>query len=343
MQTVYMSAATEQEEEKSSLAAAKIIRSGGLCALPTETVYGLGANALDAAAVAKIFAAKGRPQDNPLIVHVNGMKMAESLAAHVPDIAYKLSEAFWPGPLTLIMKKNAVIPDEVSCGLDTVGIRMPDNSLFLKTITNAGVPIAAPSANTSGKPSPTSAKHVADDLDGKIDAVIDGGSCRVGIESTVLNVAGNIPVILRPGAVTIEDIRKYAPDAYVSESVLRDAREGEKTPSPGMKYKHYSPNADIVLVDGDRSAFVRFAAAAEPNAAIVCSEEEAAELCRPCFIMGSEGDYTAQAARLFAILRKIDDEGFTKAYIRAPQKDGVGLALYNRLIRAAAFNIITPD
>ncbi len=340
MKTKLIPATDGAEIEYAAAAAAEIIKSGGLAALPTETVYGLGANALDERAVSKIFAAKGRPQDNPLIVHVNGMKMAEKILGEVPVVAYRLCEMFWPGPLTLIMKKGAEIPDAVTCGLDTVGVRMPDNPVFLETITKAGVPIAAPSANTSGKPSPTSAQHVMDDLSGKIDVVIDGGSCRVGIESTVLDISKEVPVILRPGAVTLDDLQKVIPVVSVAKSVLSGVTEKEAPLSPGMKYTHYSPEAEIVLVSGSDEEFAKFISSAEEEAVVVCYDEDVSRISRPYFAMGKKEDYAAQAAEIFSILREIDKTKAKKAYVRAPSIKGVGLALYNRLIRAASFNII---
>lgn len=343
MHTKIIKATDEQGIEAASSQAAEVIRRGGLAALPTETVYGLGANALDGEAVAGIFKAKGRPQDNPLIVHVSGMEMAERLLCDIPPCAYKLSEKFWPGPLTMIMRKNDIIPSEVSAGLDTIGVRMPNSRVFLKTIEKAGVPIAAPSANTSGRPSPTTAQHVYDDLNGKIELIVDGGSCGVGIESTVVSLIGDVPVILRPGAVTPDDIASVTGSAEVSKSVLEEADAASAPPSPGMKYKHYSPSADVVLVSGSDEGFAKLASALDENIAVVCFGEDAGRIKHKCFVLGDKYDHAAQAAHLFDILREIDKRGFNKAYIRLPDMDGIGLALYNRLIRAAAFNVIDCD
>lgn len=343
MLTKIIRAADEKEIEAAAKLSAEVIKHGGLVALPTETVYGLGANALDKEAVNKIFAAKGRPQDNPLIVHVSGMKMAEDLLLEVPPLAYKLSEKFWPGPLTMIMRKRDIIPDTVSAGLDTIGVRMPNSMSFLRTIEKSGVPIAAPSANTSGKPSPTTAQHVYDDLNGKIDLIVDGGSCSVGIESTVVDITGDVPVILRPGAVTPSDIASVAGAAEVSQNVLKEAEEGKAPPSPGMKYTHYSPAADVILVQGSDDGFRNFAASLDNDTAVVCFSEDTGRIKHDCFVLGDKYNHAMQAARLFDILREIDKCGYKKAYIRLPDMDGIGLALYNRLIRAASFRIIDCD
>ncbi|HIZ16667.1 MAG TPA: threonylcarbamoyl-AMP synthase [Firmicutes bacterium] len=343
MLTKIIRAADEKGIEAAAKLSAKVIRRGGLVALPTETVYGLGANALDKEAVNKIFAAKGRPQDNPLIVHVSGIEMAKNLLADIPPLAYKLSEKFWPGPLTMIMQKRDVIPDTVSAGLDTIGVRMPKSAAFLRTIEESGVPIAAPSANTSGKPSPTTAQHVYDDLNGKIDLIVDGGSCSVGIESTVVDITGDIPVILRPGAITPSDIASVAGAAEVSQNVLKEAEEGKAPPSPGMKYKHYSPSADVILVQGSDDGFKRFISSIDNNTAVVCFSEDAGRIKHDCFVLGDKHNHAMQAARLFDILREIDKCGYKNAYIRLPDMDGIGLALYNRLIRAASFRVIDCD
>ena len=343
MLTKIIRAADEKGIEAAAKLSAKVIRRGGLVALPTETVYGLGANALDKEAVNKIFAAKGRPQDNPLIVHVSGIEMAKNLLADIPPLAYKLSEKFWPGPLTMIMQKRDVIPDTVSAGLDTIGVRMPKSAAFLRTIEESGVPIAAPSANTSGKPSPTTAQHVYDDLNGKIDLIVDGGSCSVGIESTVVDITGDIPVILRPGAITPSDIASVAGAAEVSQNVLKEAEEGKAPPSPGMKYKHYSPSADVILVQGSDDGFKRFISSIDNNTAVVCFSEDAGRIKHDCFVLGDKHNHAMQAARLVDILREVDKCGYKNAYIRLPDMDGIGLALYNRLIRAASFRVIDCD
>lgn len=340
MLTKIIKAKDETEIESAAEKSAEVIKHGGIVALPTETVYGLCANALNEKAVEKIFTAKGRPQDNPLIVHVSGMKMAEKLLLNIPELAYKLSEKFWPGPLTMIMLKRNIIPDTVSAGLSSIGVRMPNSNVFLKTIELAGVPIAAPSANTSGKPSPTSAQHVYDDLNGKIDLLVDGGSCSVGIESTVVDITGDVPVILRPGAVTPEDIASVAGSVEISRHVLKEAETGKTPPSPGMKYTHYSPSADVILVRSSDDNFKKFAESLDSNIAVVCFSEDEGKIKHKCFILGSKYDHAAQAAHLFDILREIDKCGFKKAYVRLPDVNGVGLALYNRLIRAASFRII---
>ena len=235
---------TDRESYDGSIKeAAEILKNGGIAAIPTETVYGLAASALDEEAVKKVFIAKGRPQDNPLIVHIADIDTLSEIAADIPDGAYKCAEKFWPGPLTMVLKRTDKIPALVSAGLDTVAVRMPSDKTARDIITASGLPLAAPSANTSGKPSPTSAKYVIDDLDGKIDAVVMSGDCGVGVESTVITLVTSPPRLLRPGAVTVEQLREIFPDIVVDKAVLSEPEKGEKVASPGMKYKHYAPKA----------------------------------------------------------------------------------------------------
>ena len=317
--------------------ACKILQNGGVVAIPTETVYGLAANAYDEAAIAKIFKAKGRPQDNPLIVHIASLDTLYELASEVPQSALLCAQKFWPGPLTMVLNKTDKVPSAVSAGLDTVAIRMPANKTARALIDASGLPLAAPSANISGSPSPTTAHHVLADMNGKIDAVIMGENCEVGVESTVITLAGEHPVLLRPGGVTLEQLKEVLPDIVVNPAVLSELKEGEKAASPGMKYKHYAPKAETFLVEGDNfSQFVN----QKSDAIAICFLEEAGDIKIPKIIYGSKENGEAQAQSVFAILREIDEKGIKTAYIHAPQKDGIGLAVYNRLIRAAAFKVI---
>ncbi len=246
-----------QANDEGFARAAQILRSGGLVGIPTETVYGLAANALDGAAAAKIFAAKGRPADNPLIVHISKFEQIYDLVTEVPDSAKKLAKAFWPGPMTMILPKAPCIPNEVSAGLPTVAIRFPSHPAAQRIITESGLPLAAPSANTSGRPSPTTAQHVLHDLSGKIDAVLDGGPCGVGVESTVITLATNPPRLLRPGGITLEQLRAVLGTVEMDDAVLHPLKEGVRAVSPGMKYKHYSPKANVIILKGkDRKSVV---------------------------------------------------------------------------------------
>ena len=322
--------------------AASILRSGGLVGIPTETVYGLAANALDGAAVAKIFAAKGRPMDNPLIVHIAEFGALRSLTSCVPEKAVVLAERFWPGPLTIILPKSDIVPDEVSAGLDTVAIRFPSHPAARRVIAESGVPLAAPSANTSGRPSPTTARHVLDDMDGKIDAVLDGGPCSVGVESTVITLATATPTLLRPGGITLEQLQAAIGGVKVDDAVMNPLKDGVKASSPGMKYKHYSPKADVIIIDADTDRYIEFVNAhASDGVAALCYDEDSEKLHVPSVSYGRHDDFQAMAHELFDALRALDEEyGAVKVYARCPQPSGVGLAVYNRLIRAAGFQVI---
>ena len=324
---------SEQEIEK----AGAIIRGGGLVAFPTETVYGLGANALDESAVKSIYAAKGRPSDNPLIVHVAKKEDIAPLVREITPKAQALIDAFFPAPLTVILPKAEIIPATTSGGLDTVAIRMPQNEIARAVIAAAGVPVAAPSANTSGLPSPTKAKYVIDDMFGKVDAIIDGGDCEVGVESTVITLATDVPAVLRPGAITKEMIEKVIGKVEISPAVLNELGENETATSPGMKYKHYAPKAEIVLVDADKDTYETFVNTRK-NAYALCFDDDNVSI--PHVTYGSESDDSEQARELFVALRKLDERGANRVYARMPHKDGVAMAVYNRLIRAAAFRVI---
>lgn len=316
--------------------AGEILKNGGLVAFPTETVYGLGANALDEKAVKSIYAAKGRPCDNPLIVHIAEKEDIIPLVKEVTPKAKALIDAFFPAPLTVILKKSDVVPDVTSGGLDTVAVRMPQNETARAVIKAAGCPIAAPSANTSGLPSPTKASHVISDMTGKIDAVIDGGDCEYGVESTVITLAGDVPVILRPGAVTKEMLEKVIGRVELSHAVLNGMAENETAASPGMKYKHYAPKAKIILVEGSSERFTQFLKICKAEFAL-CFEEDETDV--PHLTYGHENDGLSQAKELFDSLRRLDTTGAKTVYARAPKKDGVSMAVYNRIIRAAAFRV----
>ena len=323
---------------------AEILKSGGLAAIPTETVYGLAADALNGEAVAKIFAAKGRPMDNPLIVHVAEFEDIErfALVREIPKAAKKLAKVFWPGPLTIIMKKGGVIPDEVSAGLDTVAIRLPSHPSARAIIKAADTPLAAPSANLSGSPSPTTAQHVMNDMDGKIDAVFDGGACGVGVESTVITLAEDTPRLLRPGKVTLEELREVLGEVELDSAVLNKLKDGQKAASPGMKYKHYAPKANVILLKCTDDEFIDYVnRCGGSGVAALCCDEDVEKLSVKYISLGKRNDYEAHAQKLFDSLRRIDGYGnIVTVYTRLPSTDGVGLAVYNRLIRAAGFEVI---
>ena len=326
--------------------AAEILKDGGVVAMPTETVYGLSADALNGDAVKKIFEAKGRPMDNPLIVHISHIDDIErlNLVADFPKKAKALAEKFWPGPLTMIMKKSDVIPDEVSAGLDTVAIRLPSHTVARVLIRESGTALAAPSANRSGSPSPTTATHVINDLDGSIDAILDGGMCAVGIESTVITLATKIPRLLRPGYITVEEIEEVIGKIDIDDAVLCQLKDDEKASSPGMKYKHYSPKCKVVLVNADSDTFVSFVNekySADKGVAAICYDEDKWDLQCNYFPIGMSTDYKRQAQQLFEALRQVDEmPNVTTVYARCPEKTGVSMAIYNRLIRAAAFEVV---
>ncbi len=317
--------------------ASKILKDGGVVGIPTETVYGLAASAFNPKAIVKIFEAKGRPQDNPLIVHIANIDTLYEITKDVPKSALLCAERFWPGPLTMVLKRTDKIPPAVSAGLDTVAVRMPSSKTARELIKKSGLPLAAPSANLSGSPSPTTANHVLNDLDGKIDAVIMGEDCNVGVESTVITLVGDHPVMLRPGGVTLEQLKEVLPDITVSDAVLNQLQEGEKAESPGMKYKHYAPKTETFLVEGESfSEFVN----QKKNSVAVCYAEEKSEITIPKIAYGSKSDPESFAKNLFEVLRTVDKQNASAVYIHAPQKNGIGLAVYNRLIRAAAFKVI---
>lgn len=317
--------------------AGSIIKNGGLVAFPTETVYGLGANALNDNAVKSIYTAKGRPSDNPLIVHIAEKSDIVPLVQEVTPKAQAIIDAFFPAPLTIILKKSALIGDTVSGGLDTVAVRMPQNEVARRLIKASGCPVAAPSANTSGLPSPTKARYVIDDMNGKIDAIIDGGDCEFGVESTVITLATKKPTILRPGAVTKEMLEDVIGEVEIAAAVLEGMKNDEVAASPGMKYKHYSPNARVVIVNASKESYESFVNA-QKDAFALCFDDD--NITIPKVTYGKENDDSSQARELFDALRQLDELGAKKVYARIPNTSGVGMAVYNRLIRAAAFNII---
>jgi L-threonylcarbamoyladenylate synthase len=335
MDTVLLS-----DRESDLIKAAELIKSGEIVGIPTETVYGLGADASNEEAVAKVFQAKGRPADNPLIVHLADFSQAVDYTKSIPELAYKLAERFCPGPLTMVLSKNDRIPMITSGGLDTVGIRAPSHPVMHRIIELSGCPIAAPSANTSGYPSPTSASHVMRDMSGKIAAVVDGGSSEFGVESTVISIEGENTVrILRPGCVTKEMLSEICGEVIIDHAILHELEAGQKAASPGMKYKHYSPRADIIMVEGSLIGFKAYVGENYGDgvyALIFDTDREGF----PYRYMTYGKDSSEQAHLLFQRLRELDDIGAEKVYVRAPSPEGVGLAVYNRLIRAAGFEVI---
>lgn len=324
---------------KSVKRAAEILISGGIVGIPTETVYGLAADACNEEAIKKVFIAKGRPQDNPLIVHICNTEMLKDVACDIPDTAIKCAKEFWPGPFTMVLNRTEKTANVVSAGLNTVAVRMPSHKTALEVIAAANLPLAAPSANVSGSPSPTTALHVQNDLEGKIDAIIYDDECEVGVESTVVSFVCNPPRLLRPGAVTPEQLYKIIPDLEIDDAVLAKLKDGEIASSPGMKYKHYAPKCDAYLVEGESEAFCEFVNSIQ-NAVAICFSEEADKIKIPKLIYGSNKDQTTLAHKCFSVLREVDGLMPERAYIHAPSKNGVGLAVYNRLLRAAGFKVI---
>ena len=328
-------------------AAADILRQGGLAAIPTETVYGLGANALDETAVHKIFEAKGRPQDNPLIIHVPGPQWLPRYCEDVPPLAYTLARKFWPGPLTMILQRQSIVPDETTAGLDTVAVRCPNHPVTLAIIREAGVPIAAPSANTSGRPSCTSAQDVLEDMDGKIEGVVDGGPCSVGVESTILDLTCQPPRLLRPGGLPLEDLERLIGHIDVDRAVTAPLQEGEKPKAPGMKYRHYAPKADLTIIEGPLEKVVKEInkRAKEKSEAgykvgVIGTEETVADYkSGDVKCIGTRADESTIAANLFRILREFDDDQVDYIYSESFDTAGIGSAIMNRLLKAAGHHI----
>ncbi len=321
--------------------AAVLLRAGELVAFPTETVYGLGAKALMAAAVEGIYRAKGRPGDNPLIVHIPRREEAKRYGKWT-ELADMLAGAFWPGPLTLIVSHEGAFPPVVTAGLDSVALRVPSHPAALALLNAAGIPVAAPSANRSGRPSPTAARHVLEDFDGLIPLILDGGDTAVGLESTVVDARGDIPLVLRPGAVTPEMLAAVAGDCRVAESVLRQIGRDEAAPSPGMRHRHYAPRAKVRLVSGGEAAVaqkIRSLAAGNPNALVLAMEGHLPRYMNlQVWSLGC--DARDAAHRLFGLLREADAKGYSLILCETLPPDGLGLAVMNRLARAAEFDII---
>lgn len=342
MQDEQVKTAVCPADEAGIARAAQLLRQGEIVALPTETVYGIAADARCGAAVAKIFRAKGRPQDNPLIVHIAEPGMLKGLVSEVPERAQLLMAAFCPGPLTIIMPRGPEVAPECCAGLDTVGIRMPSHPVARAVIQKSGCAFAAPSANLSGRPSPTNAADVLADMDGRLPLILDGGECAVGVESTVVSVVGDKPMLFRPGHITLEELEQaLGEEVEVSGAILEKLPEGEVARSPGMKYKHYAPKADITILDGSFEQFKAYVAAhAAQSPSCLCFAGEGERLGVPCVEYGREGDGEDQAKHLFRCLRALDEQGDKVVYARCPQKDGLSMAVYNRLIRAAAFRVV---
>ncbi|MBR1811836.1 MAG: threonylcarbamoyl-AMP synthase [Clostridia bacterium] len=322
-------------------AAAAVLKGGGLAVIPTETVYGLAANALDAAAVAQIYVAKGRPSDNPLIVHIAEIEEIYPLVTAVPAKAKQLADAFWPGPLTIILPKSDKIPAVTSGGLHTVAIRMPSHPVARAVIKAAGVPLAAPSANISGFPSPSKPEYAADDMTGRVPVILDGGDCAVGVESTVITLATETPTILRPGGITPEQIAAVIGEVCVDKAVLQPLESGSVAASPGMKYKHYSPKTRVQVYKGSPKGYLRYLRDHKADGVFaLCFEETAAQCPVPCITMGKKAEPLTQTQRLFDALRELDEAGAVTAIAECPSASGVGLAVCNRLFRAAGFDFI---
>lgn len=332
----------DNESHPAFAALGEVIRCGGLVSFPTETVYGLGANAFSEEAVKKIFVAKGRPGDNPLIVHISDISEIATVAEDVPDEAIKLFEAFSPGPLTVVLKKKDCLPMSVTAGLSTVAVRIPSHPIARALIKAAGVPVAAPSSNLSGRPSPTLAEHVIADMSGRIDAIIDGGACSVGVESTVVEIVGGAVNILRPGGITKADIEKVLDKVTVDRHVTSEVKSDEVPKSPGMKYKHYAPDADVTVISGDKDkAAAKIRELIKENAGIrtgvMCYDGYAFD-CESVLYMGE--DNVKYAERLFGALRQFDTLGVKVVFAQFSDDNGYGLAVRNRLFKSAGGKVI---
>lgn len=345
METLIIKVNCDAPEPEQLKPAAELLRAGGTVVFPTETVYGLGGDATSPESAKKIYKAKGRPSDNPLIIHIAKPEDAEAYA-HTGELYYRLAKHFMPGPLTVIMPKKDTIPTEVTGGLDSVAVRCPLHPIANALIDMAGIPIAAPSANLSGKPSPTCAEHVICDLCGRVDCIIDGGDSAFGVESTIVKITGEDElVLLRPGAVTYDALCCVCSSVSVSNTVTEMLKENERPICPGTKYRHYAPSKPLVLVGGDACARLEFfrRKQRDEGATIICYDEQAESLEADKIIcIGSESDLEAQGHNLFSALRECDKIGGERVYANLPDTSGFGLALYNRLIRAAAHTVVYP-
>ena len=333
---------TISDGEEKYKKAAEYLKDNCVVGIPTETVYGLAGNAYSPEAVKRIFEAKGRPQDNPLIVHISDFSEIYDLVSEVPETAKKLADAFWPGPLTMILPKSEKVHLCVTGGLPTVAVRCPSHPIARKLIKYCGLPLAAPSANLSGKPSPTKAEHVYKDLNGRVPLIIDGGECDEGVESTVITLATDVPRLLRPGNVTLSQLRSVLGEVSVDDAVLNPLKAGEKVSSPGMKYKHYSPDADISLVRGSYNDFCDFVNKyndGETYAMVFSGEGEGVNV--PFITYGVDHNYKDLSHALFDALRHLDEIGAKHCFVRCPdEKNDDNLAVLNRLLRAAGFKVI---
>ena len=322
--------------------AAAILHEGGLVAIPTETVYGLGADGLNPEAVRRIFEAKGRPQDNPLILHIPDASWLERCCEEVPPLARTLAERFWPGPLTMILRRRAVVPDVTTGGLDTVGMRCPAHPVTRAIIAQADVPVAAPSANLSGRPSCTTAADVQEDMSGKIDAIVDGGPCSVGVESTILDLTVTPPRLLRPGGLPLETLQSVCGRIEVDKAVTQLLCPGEQPKAPGMKYRHYAPKAPVTVVTGDAARAAEYIAAhIAPSGGVLCFDEFTGRFSAyPVETLGGVCDREEQARRVFDALRAFDGTAVTEIWAQCPDGRGLGMAVANRLQKAAGFHVI---
>ncbi|MBQ3529610.1 MAG: threonylcarbamoyl-AMP synthase [Oscillospiraceae bacterium] len=341
MKTVLLSA----EEHNTALTAAELIKAGELVAIPTETVYGLGADGLNPEAVAKIFRAKGRPQDNPLILHIAEAADMEKFCHDIPDAAYRLAEAFWPGPLTMVLPAKDIVPKCTTAGLPTVAVRCPDNAVTREIIRLAGVPIAAPSANISGKPSTTTAQHVYNDHNGKIPLIVDGGPCRVGVESTIVDLTEEKPRLLRPGGITPHQLVEVVGDLILDKAVTQSIEKDTVVKAPGMKYRHYAPECQVIVVTGSKEAAAKYIAEHyKPGNRVLCFEEELEVFASFYPIAyGKESDEDSLMAGLFAALRELDDPAIGTVFARRPNGSGKALAVQNRLMKAAGFQSVDAE
>ena len=350
MQTIYYdlrdTKGQQKEIEDKISAAAKILREGGLVGIPTETVYGLAANGLDEKAVKRIFEAKGRPQDNPLILTIPGQQWLPRYCKDIPPLAYVLARKFWPGPLTMILKcRTDVVPSVITAGLDTVAMRCPNHPVTLAIIREAGIPVAAPSANTSGRPSCTTAQDVLEDMDGKIEGVVDGGPCTVGVESTILDLTCDPPRLLRPGGLPLEALEQLIGPIAVDKAVVSPLQAGEQPRAPGMKYRHYAPKAPVTVFTGAPEASAReISRRAGPTTGIICFDEFAHLFpTQEVHTLGPSNDKLAQAQRVFDALRTFDNSDVTEILAQCPDSRGLGLAVGNRLKKAAGFHVVESD
>lgn len=339
---------TKQIKDEELAEAAQILRDGGLVAFPTETVYGLGANALDEAAAKKIYAAKGRPSDNPLIAHISCLEELKPLVAYIPEAGRKLAEAYWPGPLTMVFPKSDIVPYGTTGGLDTVAVRMPSDPVANRLIKLAGVPVAAPSANTSGRPSPTTAQHVWQDMEGKIEMILDGGPVGIGVESTIVDVSGDVPTLLRPGAITMEMLRETVGRVEIDPAIQAPPSADLRPKAPGMKYRHYAPHADLQLVEGETdrvvetiNALVKEKLAEGKKVGVICTDETRARYPEgEVRSVGLRAKEETIAHNLFAVLREFDDLNVDCIYSESFSKDHLGQAIMNRLTKAAGYHVL---